>query len=206
MPEFRAKYSEDERAAIVEAGLDKGIKPISTICRLAAAGELTLKGEKIAPFTIPNPTARGYVEQARRGREGHILSALGSAPPKDALEDMRRRLVNMVDYELRLAGKDQKASKRPKDPDFWRKMARALREIASIPSPEQTRLPMMPGAEANEGTTRNALASSILRAENSKPKPAYIPDLGVGEQVEEGANGTDAGVSVFAGSHSVSHG
>lgn len=210
MPEFRAKYSEDERAAIVEAGLDKGIKPISTICRLAAAGELTLKGEKIPAFTIPNPTASGYVGQARRGREGRILSDLGSAPPRDAMEQMRRELVNLAHYELRRVDKASKRSKKPVDPEHGRRIARWLREIAAIPGQDQSRLPVAPGIHAQngerDGAVRDGLAGSILRADKPRSAPTYTPDMGVAEQglesvdssdgegwIDDGSQGSDTG-------------
>lgn len=203
MPQYTRVYDDAQRGGIVEAGVDRGVRPISRICRMAYAGELTFEGDQIPSFQIPDASARAIVEKARKGREGRNLSDLAAKPPKDAIELLRRRFLNLIDYELtRVEKQAKRKNSKPIDAALVRNLVRAGREAAALPGPEDKRLPMQPGSNTGagrtEGQTRDSLGGSILNAarRSSQHAATYTPDLGVDEDsVESDVSDDDVGSS-----------
>lgn len=171
---WQRTYDESQRAAIEQAYLD-GMRPVTLICRLGAAGELKHEGQQVAPFEIPVTSARHIGKRAQKRREGKLATELGDLQPKDAIEALRRRLLSLVDHELSRVEKEAlKASAKartPKDIEFIIKLTRATREAAALPGPDDTRLPRKPGqrledgSQPPEGTLReNELTRAIVSA------------------------------------------
>lgn len=166
---WKAKYTDDQRAAIIRAGLDLRIRPFTDITRMAAAGELRaeVNGPLIPPFEIPDSTVRDLCRSRERRRAGQTVKGdLANEAPRTQAEMLRKRLVALIDIELERLEKARK----PLDAEQIRKLARALRELALLPGPDEVRIPRAPaerqadGSLADDHATRDSLAGQILRA------------------------------------------
>lgn len=98
MAHWQPAYDDAQRGAVEQAYL-QGVRPVSLICRLAAAGDLRHEGEGVPPFEIPQTSAAHIGKRARKRREGKLPSALLNLPPRDAVENLRRRLMSFTDHE-----------------------------------------------------------------------------------------------------------
>src|SRR4051812_37997039 len=99
MSTFQADYTDEQRDALAEAYEDRGIRPAHRVAALAEAGELK---EGLAAFKVKGGanTVRDMARRRRNQRAGRITSELAQMPPRDAIEALRRRLVNAVDAHL----------------------------------------------------------------------------------------------------------
>jgi hypothetical protein len=116
---------------------------------------------------------RSQAAQASRRRE---VNELAKAAPRDAIEALRRRLVNAADAELAAMEKRQKNGKSVPGEEL-RQVARAVREIAAIPGPSDAR-PAAPGARVNGDATgqrrragKDSPARSWARTVQQRPEP-----------------------------------
>jgi hypothetical protein len=165
---FEAVYTDDQRDAIAYAYEDRRIRPARRVVELAAAGELEINGRTLEPFTCSQNTVRDFAAKLRKRRAGEKSSELAKAAPRDAIEALRRRLVNAADAELAAMEKRQKNGKSVPGEEL-RQVARAVREIAAIPGPSDAR-PAAPGARVNgardgaETKSGQGLAGKILGA------------------------------------------
>jgi hypothetical protein len=159
---FNPRYSDREREAVVEAYEDRRIRPARRVAELAAAGELEFDGERLEAFEIPVSTVRSLARDARRRRTGEPPSDLLTESPRDAVEALRRQLINTADEMLK--AENRKKPER-RDPERVRQIARAAREIASLPGPTDPR-PPAPGAKVggvrDGGQTRGGVAGALL--------------------------------------------
>jgi hypothetical protein len=73
------------------------------VVELAGAGELEWSGRRLDAFRTNESTVRQLAGQLRRRRSGEVKSELASMPSRDAVESLRRRLVNAADSELVMA-------------------------------------------------------------------------------------------------------
>jgi hypothetical protein len=169
VPAFTSKYTPEQRDAIVHAAVDRDI-PAPSVVKMAARGELTTSsGDELGPFDVPASTVRSERRRARDRRLGKSTSHLSNIEPRDALEALRRRLINMLDGELEVEER-KRAGKR--DPERIRQLCRAAREAAAIPGPKQP-APKRPGdrddaGKADGGQTRGGLGGDILKAHRSQ--------------------------------------
>ncbi len=167
MGAWQKAYTDDQRDAIEQAWGDRGIRPASRIQTLAADGELTRNGDLIPAFHIPETTIRTIGARYVRSCEGHIRSKLAVQPPGDAVEQLRQRLVNAVNTEIGRIERKQEKRQEVKGEQL-RQVARAIREIAAIPGPNDTKRPVQPGQHDPEkggktsGATKGGLAGKIL--------------------------------------------
>lgn len=173
MPTFVEVYTDQQRDAIAFAWNDRGIRPAARVAELAARGELTAEnGETLPAFDMPEGTIRSVARHARKRRRGQLPSKLADAPPRDAVENLRRRLVAMTDRELeRLESKQRARRNEPLDAEHTRQLARAVLEIARIPGPTDPRPPSKDTRDPDTGKkgpdTRGGLAGDILRDHRS---------------------------------------
>lgn len=172
MSPWDRKYSDDQREAVVSAYLDRQIRPASRVCELAAAGELTLRGNRLDAFTIGVNMVRDYARHHRRRRQGKVQSQLADVPHRDAIEAMRRRLVNLVDAELEQLEAREKRKPGTVQPDQIRQISRALLELARLPGPTEKRVkspdikdPETGQVSSGQGT---AIAGPLLRAHRTQ--------------------------------------
>lgn len=189
MGQWAPKYTDEQREAVAVAYLDRGVKPASRICDLAAAGQLATAGDAnrtLEPFEIPVASVRDIYRNARRRRSGALKSGLTDVPHRDAIESLRQRLVSVADHELARVEKQQaRANGKPVDPELLRQIARAVREIAALPGPNDAR-PVKPGDKipgenrTAGGPTVGGIAGQILsshRRTPSSPDHEPRPDL-----------------------------
>jgi hypothetical protein len=141
------------------------------VAHLAAGGELTHpSGARLEPFSVPESTIRSIARRSRH-KEAAALAAtpLIGMPPRDAVERLRVRLLSATAAELDRIEVDQSEG-RSVSGEALRQVARALRELSSIPGPDEPR-PRPPGAKLNgvrDGSeTRGGLAGLILAASRS---------------------------------------
>jgi hypothetical protein len=184
--DFDRRYSDAQRDALVEAYVDRGVRPARRVAELAAAGELTHDGEPVERFTVPASTVRSLARDARRHR--HSTAALDSLSPRDAVERLRLRLIRAIDRELNRVERRQRAGEPVKGEEL-RQLARAQRELTQIPGLRDP-LPPAPGAKVNGvregGETRGGLAGPMMRDLRSTgggrpfmpaPSPPVAPPL-----------------------------
>jgi hypothetical protein len=165
VPAFDPKYSHAQREAIASAWNDRGVRPARRVVELARAGELTdAAGDKVPGFEIPEGTIRSLARHARRRRRGEIRSPLSEAGPRDAIEIIRRRLVNMIDGEMAVQERKRPGSR---DPERIRQLARAALEAARLPGPTDPRpsSPATRGPDGKqlEGIAKGGLAGPMMR-------------------------------------------
>lgn len=134
----------------------------------AAAGELTHpNGAALAPFAATESAVRSAARRARLRREREAaLSSVAQMAPRDAVERLRQRLCDGIDAEIdRL--KLEQAQGRAVCGEPFRQVARAIRELAWLPGPDDPR-PPAPGAKRDGvrqgGETRGGLAAAIIAA------------------------------------------
>lgn len=163
-----AKYAEKQRRAVIHARNTRNLSG-KVISELAARGELE---QDLAPFEIPKDTVYSLARGADRKLRRTETSALVSRDPQDAVEELRRRLVEVLDRDtLRLVEQSKSTSKKPLDVEHVRKTARALRELASLPLPgERGRAPGRPASDGSgvpQGESRpkaTTMAGQLTRA------------------------------------------
>lgn len=165
MASFQRKYTDEQREALCEAYEDRRVRPARRVVELAAAGELTHKGQKVEPFTVGEDYIRDQVRHLRKRRRGLTTSELAQAAPRDAIEILRRRLVNAADAMLADSERDIRRDPKTADPERLRQIARLVREAQAIPGPNEPRKPS-PGqkveGEREGAPTRHGLAGKIL--------------------------------------------
>jgi hypothetical protein len=164
VPAFDPKYSHAQREAIASAWNDRGVRPAKRVVELARAGELTdSNGEKVPGFEIPEGTIRSLARHARRRRRGEIRSPLSEAAPRDAIEIIRRRMVNMIDGEMAFEERKRVGTR---DAERMRQLCRAALEAARLPGPTDPRPPSPATKDAEgkrQGPAYAGLAGPLMR-------------------------------------------
>lgn len=160
---FTASYTPEQRDALGRAFQERGIRPASRVAALAEAGELE---PGLAPFPVKGGgnTVRTFASRLRKRQTGELVSKLASAPPADAIEALRRRMVDLVEGMLTDAERARKRGElKPADIG---QLGRALRELATIPGPNDARRTQpgerTPGVGTVEGKTRHGPAAAML--------------------------------------------
>jgi hypothetical protein len=177
---WTAKYSDDQRRAIAHAYCDVRIRPMEKIVRMAAAGELRsdANGELVPPFEIPYSSAVYIAKAAARRKAGKLPPELAKQPARDRAHTLQLRLTALIDVELeRLERKQKRQPNTAIDAEQIRKVARAMRELATIPDPSEKRLPRVagePDANGNQpdGATTDSLAGKLLAASDASMSPS----------------------------------
>ncbi len=176
MTTFPRVYGDDQRKAVQQAYADRNIRPARRICELAAEGALTCDGELIPAFSIKESTVRDIGRRFEQRRAGVRETPLADLAPRDAVEQLRRRLVSAADTSLSIV-EDRAARKRQQpDPEQLRQLARAVREIAAIPTLDVPAGATKPGqhnrqeGRKDSGATRGGLAGQILASAASEPR------------------------------------
>lgn len=202
MSRWEAVYTDPQRDAVERAWLERGIRPARRVAALAAAGEL----EGLDPFTIPEATVRDIGRRARKRQAGEVRSALAQLPHRDAINTLRVRLLAASDRELERLERRQRAG-RDVPGEELRQIARAVRELAALPGPDDPR-PVPPGqrdparqgpdkrGERNGGPTRGGLAGAILR--DVRQGDATVP---IGDRDTPGASPRPDDSSAAAETH-----
>ena len=119
---FHERYTEEEREALASAYTDRGIRPARRVVELAAAGELEHNGERLPAFEANESTVRGLASGLGRRRAGQLTSQLSTAAPRDAVEALRRRLVNLADARL---GEMERHARKSKGHVEWEQIRQA---------------------------------------------------------------------------------
>lgn len=188
-----AKYSDAQRLAAAHAVEDLGLTPAEAVAA-ASAGRLTYDGKQLPAFDMPRTSAATYARRLRERRLGEATGDMAQQPPRDAVETLRKRLVNLADREL---GALERSKTGSVDPERLRQTARAVREIAALPGPTDP-TPAAPGARTNGeqhgGQTRGGLAGPLLKDHRAttgrggrvngpeqNPNPTLSPPEPIGE-------------------------
>jgi hypothetical protein len=168
---------------------------------LAAAGELEHNGERLPPFETNQSTVRSLARQRTRQRMGHATSELATRPPGDAVEALRRRLVNLADAGLTRLERELRRRGARLDFEQVRQAARAVREIAALPGPEDPRPPSpgeRVGGQRNGGATRGGLAGELVAAHRAAPAPAPADRIDDGPRRNGAADAVESADPVAA--------
>lgn len=167
MAVLTARYTQWQREAVASAYTWTSATA-GRVAELAARGELKHPTEALlGPFVIPASTVRSLARRARL-REAAALAAtaLVDKPPRDAVECLRVQLLLAIESEIRRIEVEQGEGQAVSG-EALRQVARAIRELASIPGPNGPR-PPAPGAKLNgvrDGSeTRGGLAGKVLTA------------------------------------------
>lgn len=166
MGQFQQKWTTEQKDACVSAYIDRGVRPMQRVAELARTGRLTVaSGEFLEPFPIPHGTVQSLIRDERKRRAGRTRRALATAPPRDAIEDLRRRLVAAADALLE--HEEKKIQRKPEtvNPERLRQITRCVREAQALPGPNDEPKPK-PGQKVDgvrlNGQTRSGLAHDIL--------------------------------------------
>jgi hypothetical protein len=172
------KYDNAQRGAIEYAYAELRVRPASRIVAMAAAGELRdgEEGERIPAFEVPLSSAVNIGKLAERRRAGQIRAKLKDKAPRDRAELLQARLTCVIDLELERLERRLKAGQEV-DPDRFRGLARALKELATIPDPQERRLPRALGESSEHSRTdshasTDSLAGAILAASDASVSPS----------------------------------
>jgi hypothetical protein len=161
---FQRIYTDEQKAAVAEAFEDRRIRPATRVADLAKAGELRYQGQLLDPFNIEEATVRHEARMLRKRRAGQLTSKLSDVPARDAVEQLRRRMVNLADAELTVLER-QKAGSR--NPEIMRQFVRLLRELQAVPGRDEQRKPA-PGQRSDgqrEGAeTTGGMGGRLLKA------------------------------------------
>jgi hypothetical protein len=168
MGTWATKYTPEQRRAVLHARLNRRLSG-RVISDLARRGELEdLKGQPLEPFEIPKDTVYSLGADEERRRRKAMTSELVSKPPEDAVEELRRRLVDVLDREtLRLMRHSRQHERDALDAAQVQRVARALRELNDLTKQgEKPRnrgvhngQPREPEAEPDSGTAAKVLAA-----------------------------------------------
>lgn len=167
---FTSTYTRQQREACVSAYIDRGIRPMARIPAMAKAGELFHLGEPVPAFTVRYETMRNWIKKQQKERAKRTQSQLVTMPSDDANEQIRRRLLWVVDTEL--VRIEEQAKKAAIDPEHLRQIVRCAREIKALGGPSSK--PVAPGRYENGqragGETEGGLAHSVLAAARRAPE------------------------------------
>jgi hypothetical protein len=202
MPAFSKVYTDAQRDALAEAVVDRGLRPAQVV-ELAAAGELRHAGERLAAFPANVNSVRDYARKLKARRAGRTSSGLDDQAPRDAIETLRRRLVNAAEQEI---AAEERKPRGKRSLERLRQCARLLREAAALPGPDDPR-PTQPGQKipgtqkVAGGKTTGGMAGAILSAagrsgrvetRQTQPAPSPIPPSSDVEGEQHGTH-TDTG-------------
>ena len=182
---FVAKYTADQKAAVVA---EKERDPKATyaeVARRLAAGEIVMDGEPVEAVEMDPYYIGQLVRDHKRKVRGEVDSGLSKMAHGDAMEAVRKRLLALTEYQLgreerkmaRKGGNGQKDI----DPTKIQQLARAAREISHLdPDPVRGRKPA-PGARkgtessggTNGTTPTTGLAGEIMRDHNASAASAH---------------------------------
>lgn len=150
---------------------------------MAAAGELSPEpgGEPLEPFEIPEASVSDIISKAERRKRGELLRQnVATMPAKDRVEHFQRRLSGMIDAEMDRLEKEQRKG-RSLDAEQIRRLARAIRELSTLPDAKDMRLPRTPGdrvpgtGELPDAKTTGGLAGRLLAASNRHAAATETP-------------------------------
>lgn len=163
---FAVKYTNEQREALGAAYEDLGIRPAARVVAMAKAGRLTCDGKTLEPFDAHEDTVRDLARKLRQRRAGTVKSKLEQEGPRDSVEQIRVRMLRIIDAELTI---EERRKRGTRDLERIRGLVRAARELAAMPAPNEPR-PVKPGDKhpednkRHDGATRGGLGASILRA------------------------------------------
>jgi len=165
---YNKVYSDEQRQAVIYAWCDAKLRPAYKISRQALNAELRLDGRTIPSFTIPEASAREIGKKEERRRRGLAGSKLAEQAPREAVESSRKRLAAILDHELtRLEDEQRRKTSKPIDGLRITKLARATRELAAMPGPDDARPAPPPLTRGRD--TDSTLAGQLRRAARGGP-------------------------------------
>lgn len=173
---FERQHTHEQTEAAALAAVDQGLTG-PRVVELARDGLLTLAGKPLEPYEITADYVRKLASHLRKQRAGKVVSDLASMPPRDAIEALRRRLVNVADAELAAVEK-QKPGLR--DLSRFRQVIQCVKEAAALPGPKDPRPPapgqmvgpdVRPTGDRSRSGPAGALMAEHLRSQNEE-RPA----------------------------------
>jgi hypothetical protein len=168
------KYTPEQREAVAVAREAGRTGP--QVARLAAAGKLRHDGQRLPAFQIPPASVRtiSVTWRKRRAREGMDVE-LSEMPHRDAVEVLRRSLLDVAQVELRRMRKAQRRTGAVTWTEI-RELARCVGDLARLPGPLDP-----PPATRNQPDARTGLrgvesrpggeAGVLLRAHRGEHDP-----------------------------------
>lgn len=158
---FQRVYSDEQRQAVAQAVVARGITSPRTLSALAAAGELTLDGELVPAFALTEASAKRLADNARRDQERRVRDARAIAPA-DAVEEYRRRLSVLLDRQLSYL-EELQSRRRYRDvkSSDLAGLARALQQLAVVPAPGDRSAGERPKREHRDKRHASGLADSL---------------------------------------------
>jgi hypothetical protein len=195
---FDAKYTDDQREAAAAAYLD-GLTA-KEVAAAAADGRLKLNGAALEPFTIPWSTVGAYGSKLRARRAGKADTKVSELPHRDAIETLRRRLLNMAHEGIALEERKKPANR---DTARIREWARCVLEASRLPGPSEPRTatPDTRTPDGRKGSTTRGGAAGALLAEHRQTAPAQDVqrtdttrgDVPSRDDIASRSNGAEAG-------------
>lgn len=178
MPHLATKYTNEQREALACTYVDSGVRPAGAVADMARRGELVLRGERLDAFETNENTVRHEVLKLRKRRSTAIARGTGGASPRDSIENFRQRLGVVIDRKLHDL---ELMSPKRVEPAQLQGMARAVKEFAALPGPDDPRpVPpgqKMPGTQQTNGSRiGGGLAGEIVAAARVSTREPTAPE------------------------------
>lgn len=158
---FDAKFTAEQRDAAGEAYVNG--QTGREVARLAAAGELKWHGEPLPAFVITPSYVADLGGKIRRRRAGRADTKVAELAPRDAIETLRRRLLNVAHEEL---AHEERKKPGNRDVERLRQIQRCVLEASKLPGPTDARPPSRDtqDAEGRKGPrTQGGMAGALLK-------------------------------------------
>ena len=133
-----AKFTDEQKEAVAIARVDGG-RTARRVAEMAAAGELTLRGEPVGAFNISDRYVNEIGKRLERDRTGKTASKVAELPHRDAVENLRLRLIAGADAMLTAWEKQAAKSPEKADTERHRQIVRCVLEASRLPGPGDKR-------------------------------------------------------------------
>jgi hypothetical protein len=164
---FKRVYTDEQREAVVQAWLDRGIRPAKAIRILAEEGELVYNGERLGAFKIPQSNIPSMIAKEVKRRAGRANNPLTALPPADALDNLRKRLLSLAHTEVAKLEREQQKPGKHGDIDLKRlhEAARVVREVAALRQSKGAPAPSPQSEKQRRGSpAEGGMAGKLIRA------------------------------------------
>jgi len=183
-----AKFTAEQKEAAALARVD-GHRTARRVAEMAAAGELTHRGEPVGAFDISSNYVNQLGERLKRTRRGETVSKLAEMPHRDAIEVLRRRLVSVGDAVLTALEKQAEKEPAKLDLERLRQAGRVVVELGKIPAATEPQPTQARRAAAGQThtPTRGGPAGALLREHRRQAETAQDGRQRSAEDGEQGA-------------------
>lgn len=154
MPAFTRKWPEETYEACFAHKRRHGLSMEAT-AKAAAAGEIP----GLEPTPIPVKTLYSHKREMDAKELGRIASPIAEKPARDAVEELRRRIVSAADGMLRV---EERRAPEKRSAKRLSEIAQLVKMAAAIPDQREP-APRLPGHRKPDGTKEPKIRTELAR-------------------------------------------